>query len=151
MNPNLEIANEMKYLFFLENVKTTKQCCCGASLRLGTLIVIILTLIMQIGFLIYYPFSIMNKVGIIANMLYGSVQLSGTIILLIGTINVDFKLTYYGYLIFQIFQLIEIFWGAMWGIIFGMVYIPQNSPKTPLVSGHGIRLGRRMSLIILKI
>ena len=128
------VAQEMKYLFFIGQGTTAKRCCCGCSLRLGTQIITILSVIFAIINTIqsfnYNSYSMVYPISLI---IYSIAMICSPILILISTFNNQFKFAHIGYIINSIavyFYLIVI---LIVGIIMGAVLIPNSGHIDPAV------------------
>ena len=116
-------AKEMKFLFVFNTYYNATMCCCGCTLRDGlkfiTIPYIILILVYIVGLSDHYnmyiglPFIILNFF-----------QLTGPIMLLYASCTNNFKYSYYGTVIFQIFIYIGIAESIFNGITFKFFTTP---------------------------
>jgi hypothetical protein len=100
-----EKAEKMRFLFIF-NLLTSKKCFCGCSLRFGTQLLSVVTIV---GFIASIPTLFdPNEDLFIIRSLNSILQLGACLLILISTLNNKFKLAYYGNLIFQISTLLGI-------------------------------------------
>lgn len=121
------IANSMRFLFCCGSGMTTKRCCCGCSLRLGTQIICVLSIISGLGSLITWASVFLPPVVEAIAIIYQVVQFVGPVLVFISTFNNNFKLAYYGRLMIEIFALLWLSLGFLFGLLWGLVFYRSNT------------------------
>jgi hypothetical protein len=116
------VASNMRFLFCCGNGATTNRCCCGCSIRLGTQIITFITILLAIANIIVLFISHMSGGIKAAALIYQFIQLSGPILVFIATLKNDFKLAYWGRIIYEVYVILWLTLGFLFGLLWGLVF-----------------------------